>query len=304
MTGVQTCALPIFAAARALDDDLAAGRPVGPLAGVPLGIKDIVPTAGIRTTYGSPLYADYVPMHDALHVQRLKAAGAIVVGKTNTPEFAAGANTFNAVFGATRNPWNTALSASGSTGGGAAALAAGMIALSDGTDLGGSLRTPAAFCGVVGLRPSVGLVPRDPTASPWQTLSVAGPMARTVADAALMLQALAGPHPLSVFAAPVEGRDFVAAARAGLRSTTNTVSPRRSSTAVNSRPMNPFPTTSTRPGGTCAAPRSTHASGSTKVPRASSTSSGSSTQPCARTRSAKPPGTIVGSGKQIGRAHV
>jgi amidase len=204
-------------AARILDADLAAGRDAGALAGVPVGIKDVIPTAGIRTTYGSALYADHVPTEDALIVRRLKAAGAIVIGKTNTPEFAAGANTVNAVFGATRNPWNLALSASGSTGGGAAALASGMIALADGTDLGGSLRTPAAFCGVVGLRPSLGLVPPDPSAVPWQTLSVAGPMARTVGDLALMLNAIAGPSSASPFAAPGAARDFVAAADSGIR---------------------------------------------------------------------------------------
>jgi amidase len=204
-------------AARRLDADLAAGRPAGPLAGVPVGIKDVTPTAGIRTTFGSALYADHVPAEDALVVQRLKAAGAIVIGKTNTPEFAAGANTYNALFGATRNPWNPALSASGSTGGGAAGLRCGMFALAEGSDLGGSLRTPAAFCGVVGLRPSPGLVPKYPTAAPWATLGVAGPMARNVADLALMLQAMAGPSPHSPLVVPVDGRDFVAAARGGLR---------------------------------------------------------------------------------------
>ncbi|MGQ0664162.1 MAG: amidase [Pseudomonadota bacterium] len=203
-------------AARRLDAELAAGAAPGPLAGVPVGIKDVTPTAGIRTTYGSPLFADHVPAEDALVVRRLKAAGAIVIGKTNTPEFAAGANTVNALFGPTRNPWNPALSASGSTGGGAAALACGMIALAEGTDLGGSLRTPAAFCGVVGLRPSPGLVPRHPTTLPWDTLTVTGPMARRVEDAALMLQAIAGPSPHSPLVVAVEGRDFRAAARAGI----------------------------------------------------------------------------------------
>jgi amidase len=206
-----------FEAARRLEEDLASGRPLGPLAGVPVGIKDVTPTAGIRTTYGSTLYAEHVPTEDALVVQRLKAAGAIVIGKTNTPEFAAGANTVNAVFGATRNPWNPALSASGSTGGGAAGLRCGMFALAEGSDLGGSLRTPAAFCGVVGLRPSPGLVPKYPSATPWNTLSVAGPMARSVVDLAVMLQAMSGPSPYSPIVVPVEGRDFAAAARAGIK---------------------------------------------------------------------------------------
>ncbi|MBI3451509.1 MAG: amidase [Rhodospirillales bacterium] len=206
-----------LADAARLEADLTRGAAAGPLAGVPVGIKDVVPTAGIRTTFGSTLYADHVPDEDGLIVQRLKAAGAIVIGKTNTPEFAAGANTYNAVFGATRNPWDLALSASGSTGGGAAALAARMIALADGSDLGGSLRTPAAFCGVVGLRPSPGLVPRWPTVAPLDTLGVPGPMARSVEDCALMLQAIAGPSPYSPIVVPVEGRDFVAATRAGVR---------------------------------------------------------------------------------------
>jgi amidase len=131
--------------ARAIDARLAAGDAVGVLAGVPVGIKDITPVAGLRTTYGSPIYRDHVPEEDAVVVGRLRRAGAVVIGKTNTPEFAAGANTWNTVFGATRNPWNPALTSGGSTGGGAAALATGMIALADGTDLGGSLRIPAAF---------------------------------------------------------------------------------------------------------------------------------------------------------------
>lgn len=203
-------------AAAAVDRQLAEGRDPGPLAGVPVGVKDTHPTAGIRTTYGSTLYADHVPAEDALIVQRLKAAGAIVIAKTNTPEFAAGANTMNAVFGATRNPWNPALSAAGSTGGGAAGLAVGMFALATGSDLGGSLRTPAAFCGVVGLRPTPGLVPRWPTPAPWSTLDVHGPMARSVADLALMLQAIAGPSVYSPMIVSVDGRDFLAAAHASL----------------------------------------------------------------------------------------
>ena len=139
------------------------GATPGPLCGVPVGIKDVTPVAGLRTTYGSPIYADHVPAEDALVVERLKSAGAIIIGKTNTPEFAAGGNTFNEVFGRTRNPWNPERSAGGSTGGGAAALASGMIAIAEGTDLGGSLRIPASFCGLVGIRPSPGLVPTYPT---------------------------------------------------------------------------------------------------------------------------------------------
>jgi len=201
--------------ARALESRLAKGEDVGPLAGVPVGIKDVTPVAGLRTTYGSPLYKDHVPAEDALVVRRLRDAGAIILGKTNTPEFAAGGNTWNDVFGRTRNPWNPALSAGGSTGGGAASLATGMIALAEGTDLGGSLRIPASFCGVVGLRPSPGLVPTHPSDWVWDTLQVTGPMARTAEDVALMLQAVAGPSEYAPLAQPAAGRDFVAAVRGG-----------------------------------------------------------------------------------------
>ena len=200
--------------ARALDERRARGEAIGPLDGLPVGIKDVTPVAGLRTTYGSRLYADFVPAEDAEVVRRLRAAGAVVLGKTNTPEFATGANTFNEVFGRTRNPWNLERSAGGSTGGGAAALATGMIALAEGTDLGGSLRIPAAFCGVVGLRPSPGLVPTWPTDYLWDTLQVTGPMARRAEDVALALQAMAGPGPCSPIGQPVEGRDFVAAVAA------------------------------------------------------------------------------------------
>lgn len=198
--------------ARDLERRLDDGAPVGPLAGVPVGVKDTHPTKGTHTTYGSPLMKDHVPEEDALIVARVRAADAILIGKTNVPEYAYGANTVNAVFGATRNPWNPALSAAGSTGGGAAGLVAGMFALATGSDLGGSLRLPAAFCGTVGLRPSAGLVPLVPSAQPWSPLSVDGPMARRTADLALMLQAVAGPDPREPHLVPVEGRDFLAAA--------------------------------------------------------------------------------------------
>lgn len=201
--------------ARALDARLARGEELGLLCGLPVGIKDVTPVASLRTTYGSPMYADHVPAEDALVVQRLREAGAIIFGKTNCPEFAAGGNTFNEVFGRTRNPWNPSRSAGGSTGGGAAALATGMIALAEGTDLGGSLRIPASFCGIVGLRPSVGLVPTHPTDWVWDTLQVTGPMARTALDVALMLQAISGPSEWSPFTQPTAGRDFVAAVTAG-----------------------------------------------------------------------------------------
>jgi amidase len=207
---------------RALDDARALAREadrgnLGPLCGLPVGIKDVTPVAGLRTTYGSPLYADHVPAEDALVVQRLRAAGAVIIGKTNCPEFAAGGNTFNDVFGRTRNPWNPERSAGGSTGGGAAALATGMIALAEGTDLGGSLRIPASFCGLVGLRPSPGLVPTWPSDWLWDTLQVTGPIARTAEDVGLMLDAVAGPSPLVPLSQPVAGRRFADAAAAGIR---------------------------------------------------------------------------------------
>jgi amidase len=201
--------------ARRLEHRIRSGDDPGPLAGVPVGIKDVTPVAGLRTTYGSALYADHVPTEDAVIVQRLRAAGAIVIGKTNTPEFAAGGNTWNDVFGGTRNPWNLERSAGGSTGGGAAALATGMIAIAEGTDLGGSLRIPAAFCGVVGLRPSVGLVPTHPSGWAWDTLQVSGPMGRTAEDVALALEAMAGPSPWAPPGGAPRTRDFLQAARSG-----------------------------------------------------------------------------------------
>src|SRR5437667_927945 len=202
--------------ARELERRLARGEEPGPLCGLPVGIKDVTPVAGLRTTFGSPLYKDHIPAEDALVVRRLGEAGAVILGKTNCPEFAAGGNTFNEVFGRTRNPWDPTRSAGGSTGGGAAALVTGMIALAEGTDLGGSLRIPASFCGVVGLRPSVGLVPTYPADWAWDTLQVEGPVARTAEDVALMLQAVAGPSPLSPLSQPTAGRNFVAAAARGV----------------------------------------------------------------------------------------
>jgi amidase len=202
--------------AHALEREAARGN-VGPLCGLPVGIKDVTPVAGLRHTYGSPPYADHIATEDALVVRRLRDAGAVILGKTNCPEFAAGGNTFNDVFGRTRNPWNPARSAGGSTGGGAAALATGMIALAEGTDLGGSLRIPASFCGLVGLRPSPGLVPTWPSDWLWDTLQVTGPIARTAEDVGLMLDAVAGPSALSPISQPAAGRCFAAAATAGVR---------------------------------------------------------------------------------------
>ncbi|MQA08164.1 MAG: amidase [Pseudonocardiaceae bacterium] len=195
-------------AAAVADERLAAGEDVRPLHGLPIAHKDLVPTAGIRTTYGSPIFADHVPDRDHLVVERLAAAGAITVGKTNTPEFGLGSHTFNPVFGATRNPYNQAKSAGGSSGGGTAALATGMVPLACGTDIGGSLRNPASFCNVVGLRPSPGRVPSWPDAAPWAQLPVHGPLGRTVADTALLLSAMAGPDPRSPQALEAPGASF------------------------------------------------------------------------------------------------
>ena len=181
------------AAADAADAALAAGDAVGPLHGLPVAHKDTHVTGGMRTTWGSPLHADTVPLRDELVVERLKTAGAIRVGKTNVPEFAAGSHTFNPLFGATHNPYRHGLSAGGSSGGAAAALAAGFVPVAEGSDMGGSLRNPAAFCNVVGLRPTPGRVPTWPAPMGWSQLSVQGPMGRTVADVALQLSALAGP---------------------------------------------------------------------------------------------------------------
>jgi amidase len=203
------------AAADAADAALAAGADVGPLHGLPVAHKDTHATAGMRTTWGSPLHADTVPAEDELVVARLRAAGAIRVGKTNTPEFAAGSHTFNPVFGVTHNPYRHGLSAGGSSGGAAAALAAGLVPLAEGSDMGGSLRNPAAFCNVVGLRPTPGRVPTWPAPIGWSQMSVQGPMGRTVADVALTLSAVAGPDlrvPISLgdpgapFAAPLPER--------------------------------------------------------------------------------------------------
>ena len=208
------------AAADAADAALAAGEPVGPLHGLPVAHKDTHATGGMRTTWGSPLHADTVPLRDELVVARLKAAGAIRIGKTNVPEFAAGSHTFNPLFGATHNPYRHGLSAGGSSGGAAAALAAGFVPLAEGSDMGGSLRNPAGFCNVVGLRPTPGRVPTWPAALGWSQLSVQGPMGRTVADVALQLSALAGPDPRVPISLDAPGAGFAAplpTSLAGLR---------------------------------------------------------------------------------------
>ena len=189
-----------MAAAARLDAELAAGAEPGPLAGLPVAVKDLVDVAGMPTTRGSPIYRDAVADHDDLMVARMRAAGAVIVGKSNVPEFGAGSHTFNTVFGVTRNPWDLGRSAGGSSGGGAAALTSGMVAVADGSDYGGSIRNPPNFNSVVGLRTTPGRVPRIP-GDPWETLSVTGPMGRTVADAALLLSVIAGPDrrdPISI----------------------------------------------------------------------------------------------------------
>jgi amidase len=189
-------------AARAADDARRGGAVLGPLHGLPVGVKDLVETAGIRTTYGSPIFAEHVPASDASIVKRMKDAGAIVIGKTNTPEFGAGSHTFNPVFGLTRNPYDRGRSAGGSSGGAACALASGMLPIADGSDLGGSLRNPASFCNVVGLRPSPGLVTNRPLGDVWDPMSVSGPMARCVEDLALLLDAMAVPDPRAPMSLP------------------------------------------------------------------------------------------------------
>ena len=203
-------------ASKKADEKLAGGEPVGPLHGLPHAVKDLALTEGMRTTFGSRIYKDFIPVEDALFVERLKGAGAIIIGKTNTPEFGAGSQTFNEVFGATRNPYDPSKTCGGSSGGAAVALACGMLPLADGSDLGGSLRNPASFCNVVGFRPSPGRVPSHPAPLAWNTLAVEGPMARTVRDVALMISVMAGPderspisinEPGSTFSRPLQ-RDF------------------------------------------------------------------------------------------------
>jgi amidase len=195
-------AIVTLVAEQAMDAAEAADKaePTGPLHGLPVAHKDLADTAGIRTTYGSPLFADHVPDRDDLVVQRLRAAGAITVGKTNTPEFGTGSHTVNEVFGVTRNPYDLTKSAGGSSGGAAVALATGMVPLADGSDMGGSLRNPASFCNVVGLRPTPGRVPSVSEIAAWYTLSVQGPMARSVDDLTLMLSVISGFDPRSPYA--------------------------------------------------------------------------------------------------------
>lgn len=187
----------------------------GLLAGLPVPIKDLTNVAGVRTTQGSPIYKDTVPAQSDILVERLESNGATIYAKSNTPEFGAGANTFNEVFGPTLNPWDTTRSAAGSSGGAAAALASGTAWLAHGSDMGGSLRNPASFCGIVGMRPSIGRVAHTPTAKVDRNLGVQGPMARNVEDLALMLDAMSGEHPADPLSLPVLPTSFLSAARSG-----------------------------------------------------------------------------------------
>src|SRR5579883_1377153 len=217
VNAIVTLAPEMAAQAAARADELQArGATLGPLHGLPAAHKDLQLTRGIRTTFGSPLYRDFVPTENGLVVDRLQAAGVITLGKTNTPEFGAGSQTFNTVFGATRNPWDLTKTCGGSSGGAAVALACGMVPVADGSDAGGSLRNPAAFCNVVGFRPSVGRVPDPKAPFAWSTLSTAGCLGRSVADLAFVLSTIAGPdrraplsiqEPGSIFARPL-GRSF------------------------------------------------------------------------------------------------
>jgi amidase len=195
-------------AARKADEKLARGEEVGPLHGLPVAHKDLVQTKGIRTTFGSLVYENFVPDEDALLVERLREAGAILLGKTNTPEFGAGSQTFNKVFGVTKNPYDLTKTCGGSSGGAAVSVACRMLPFADGSDLGGSLRNPTNFCNVVGLRPSVGRVPSWPSESGWNSFAVDGPIARTVEDTALMLSVLAGPDLRSPISLPENGAIF------------------------------------------------------------------------------------------------
>jgi amidase len=217
VNAIVTLVAEMAAAAAAKADEMQArGETLGPLHGLPVAHKDLLDTRGIRTTFGSPLYSDNVPTEDDIVVERMRRAGAITIGKTNTPEFGSGSQTFNTVFGATRNPYDLTKTCGGSSGGAAVALACGLVPVASGSDTGGSLRNPAAFCNVAGFRPSPGRVPNPRAAFAWWTLSTSGCLGRSVADLAFALSTIAGPDsraPLSIhepgtrFARPL-GRGF------------------------------------------------------------------------------------------------
>ncbi len=204
------------AAAKA-DEMQARKETLGPLHGLPVAHKDLLETRGIRTTFGSPLYKDYIPTEDDLVVERMRRAGAITIGKTNTPEFGAGSQTFNKVFGATHNPYDLTKTCGGSSGGAAVALACGLVPVADGSDTGGSLRNPAAFCNVVGFRPSIGRVPNPKAAFAWSTLSTSGCLGRSVADLAFVLSTIAGPDPRAPLSINEPGERLRAPARPQLQ---------------------------------------------------------------------------------------
>ena len=229
------------AGAAEADERLARGEAVGPLHGLPHAFKDTHEVAGWRTTFGSPLRADYVPKRDELVVERIRAAGAVPIGRTNVPEWAAGSHTFNPIFGTTRNPYDLTRSAGGSSGGAAAALASGMVPLADGSDMGGSLRNPASFNNVVGLRPSVGRVPGWPTTNGWELTSVGGPMARSVEDLAFLLAVIAVPPCAAV--PGVTGLDVSRLPSTGCTATCPAYASRSRPTSVaRSRSTTPSPT--------------------------------------------------------------
>jgi aspartyl-tRNA(Asn)/glutamyl-tRNA(Gln) amidotransferase subunit A len=194
--------------AREAERILKTGDPTGPLHGVPVAIKDNMPVRGVRTTWGSKLYADYIPEQDYILVERLRKAGAIILGKTNVPEFCLMGATENPLFGVTKNPWNLKRTPGGSSGGSAAALAAGMCPLTVGNDGGGSIRIPGSFCGVYGLKPHLGRIPRWPALPGWESVSSEGPITRTVADAALLLDIMAGPDQRDYLSLPSPGVDY------------------------------------------------------------------------------------------------
>ncbi len=204
-------------AARAAETAVMRGEALGPLHGVPFSVNDLTPTQGIRTTFGSKIFEHDVPHEDAIVVERLRAAGGVLLGKTNTPEFGCKGVTDNRVFGTTYNPWHLDRTPGGSSGGAGASVAAGMGTLAEGNDLAGSLRMSASFCGVVGFKPSQGRIPRYPNPHGWNTLHGHGPLTRTVADAALMFQSMVGPDPRDPLSLPDSGEDFFSVAQGDLR---------------------------------------------------------------------------------------
>ena len=221
--------------ARKADEKQAKGGNIGPLHGLPIAHKDLVPTKGIRTTFGSLVFQDFIPEEDALLVERLREGGAIMLGKTNTPEFGAGSQTFNQVFGVTRNPYDLSKTCGGSSGGAAVSVACRMLPIADGSDLGGSLRNPTNYCNVVGFRPSVGRVPSWPNESGWNSFAVDGPIARTVEDSALMLSVLAGPDSRSPICLPESGSIFLKSLERNLKGVKIDWSPDLGGLPVDSR---------------------------------------------------------------------